>query len=118
MLERVQIDGDWLRDTCLSGHWMQRGAKNDTAAGEPGAGTALAAARRTPARPDTASAVTESAGLGGASVASGAARPRVIRPAPWLHGLTQEQSLTSRDGGSGTHGAQEVQTIRGHITAG
>ena len=38
-------------------------APNDTAAGEPGAGTALAVARWTPARPVTASAVTESAGL-------------------------------------------------------
>ena len=38
-------------------------AHNDTAAGEPGAGTALAAARWTPAQPVTASAVTESAGL-------------------------------------------------------
>ena len=37
-------------------------APNDPAAGEPGAGTALAAARWTPARPVTASAVTEAPG--------------------------------------------------------
>ena len=35
-----ETDGDRLRET-PSGHWMQRGA-NDTAAGEPGAGTVLA----------------------------------------------------------------------------
>ena len=43
--------------------WWQGLTQDDTAAGEPGAGTALAAARGTPAQPVTASAVTESAGL-------------------------------------------------------
>jgi len=47
----------------------------------PAPGAALAAARGTPARPVTASAVTEAPGCSGASAASGAARPRVRRRA-------------------------------------
>ena len=80
----------------------------------PAPGAALAAARWTPARPGTASAVTESAGLRDASAASGAARPRVWRSPESDYRLlsSRGRSLTGNLGGPAARGAQVLTSSR------